>query len=232
YLPRAVAAAQTAGDRAAARELRAWNGEARMDSRAAALFYLWYEALRRRVGRDEFGEERVYFPRATMNAVLDAGGSRWVDDVTTPGTETLDGLAAEAMREAAGELGARSWGDLHVTRMEHPLGSVAALDRLLGLTIGPFPNRGSPYTVNVAGYGGQRLPFVNGFGASQRHVVDMGDVDGAGGFVIPTGQSGIPFSPHYRDQTPMWREGRLWRIPLDRERAEERVVSRMTLRPR
>ncbi len=231
YLPRAVAAARAAGDGAAARELGAWNGEARTDSRAAALFYAWYEALRRRVGHDEFRGGRVYFPRSAMNAVLDSGGSRWVDDVATPAVETLDGLSAEAMREAVREVGAKTWGDLHATRIEHPLGAVAALDRALGLNIGPFPNRGSPNTVNVSPYGGQKPPFVSGYGPSQRHVVDMGDVDGAGGFVIPTGQSGIPFSPHYRDQTEMWREGRLWPIPLDRAKSEARAVHRMTLRP-
>jgi penicillin amidase len=231
YLPRAVQAAERAGDTAATRELRAWNGEARTDSRAAALFYVWYEALRRRVGDDEFRGGRAYFPRGTLNAVLDAGTSPWVDDVTTPEVETLDGLATDAMREAAGEVGAKTWGDLHVTRIDHPLGSVAALDRALGLNIGPFGSAGSSYTVNVAGYGGRKVPFVNGYGPSQRHVVDLAHVDDQGGFVIPTGQSGIPFSPHYRDQTEMWRTGRLWRIPLDREKSEARAVHRMTLRP-
>ncbi|MDQ3521219.1 MAG: penicillin acylase family protein, partial [Gemmatimonadota bacterium] len=99
------------------------------------------------------------------------------------------------------------------------------------LNIGPFPNSGSPNTVNVASYG-NRLPFTNTAGASQRHVVDMADPDGTGGFVIPTGQSGLPFSRHYRDQTPLWRAGQLWRIPLERTKAEARVVHRMTLRPR
>jgi len=82
-------------------------------------------------------------------------------------------------------------------------------------------------------YGGRNgPPFVNNYGPSQRHVVDMADIDGQGGFVIPTGESGVPTSRHYRDQTPMWRTGRLWLIPLDRQRAEARVVSRMVLRPR
>lgn len=231
YLPRAVRAARAAGDTAAARALAGWNGEARTDSRAAALFYVWYDALRRRVGEDEFRGKGMYFPRSAMNSVLDRGGSRWVDDVTTPETETLDGLSAEAMRQAVREVGTKTWGDLHVTRIEHPLGVVGALDRTLGLNVGPFPNGGSSYTVNVAGYGGQRTPFVNGYGPSQRHVVDLGDVDGAGGFVIPTGQSGIPFSRHYRDQTEMWRAGRLWPIPLDRAKSRARAVSRATLRP-
>jgi penicillin amidase len=231
YLPHAFRAAEAAGETAAARLLRSWNGEARMDSRAAALYYVWYEALRRRVGSDEYHGENMYFPRPALDRVLDAGGSRWVDDVGTERGETLEELSAEAMREAVRQVGTRTWGDLHVTRIEHPLGAVGTLDRTLGLNLGPFPNRGSPNTVNVASYGGRKLPYVNTHGASQRHVVDMADVDGAGGFVIPTGQSGLPFSKHYRDQTPLWREGRLWRIPLDREKARARAVSRMTLRP-
>ena len=226
----AVAAAQGAGDTAVARELRAWNGEARADSRAAALFYTWFEALRTRVGSDEFRGKPVYFPRDALERVLNRGGGAWVDDVATADTvERLEQLSAAAMREAITTVGTQVWGDLHVTRMEHALGVVGALDRALGLNIGPFPNHGAPNTVNVAGFGARTPPFVNAYGPSQRHVVDMAAVDDEGGFVIPTGQSGVPTSRHYRDQTPLWREGRLWRIPLDRAKAEARAVSRSTL---
>lgn len=228
----AVRAAEQAGDSAAARELRAWGGDASVGSRAAALFYVWMENLRHRIGDDEFRGRPVYFPRTALEHVLDRGGGAWVDDVGTPAVETLDGLSQAAMRDAARTVGARTWGQLHVTEIDHPLGVVAVLNRSLGLNIGPFPNGGSGNTVKVAGYGGRTPPFVNVYGPSQRHVVDMADVDGDGGFVIPTGQSGIPTSRHYRDQTPMWRTGRLWRIPLDRGRARARRVSRMVLTPR
>jgi penicillin amidase len=231
YLPHAVRAAEAAGVTSAVADLRAWNGEAREDSRAAALFYTWYDVLRRRVGEDEYRGERMYFPRAVLNRVLDQGGGRWVDDIRTAETETLAGLSADAMGEAVQTVGTRTWGDLHVTEIRHALGAARILDRTLALNIGPFPNGGSPYTVNVAGYGGTRPPFRNTGGASQRHVVDMADIDGSGGFIIPTGQSGLPFSDHYRDQTPMWRQGRLWRIPLERTAAEARAVHRQVLRP-
>jgi penicillin G amidase len=231
YKPFAVKAARLAGDSAATLSLRQWNGDAAANSRAAALFYTWFDALRNRVGYDEFGEARAYFPRSAMAAVLERGQGPWVDDVTTPEAEVLDSLSADALREAVRTVGGKTWGQLHVTRIDHPLGVVAPLDRVLGLNIGPFPNGGSGNTVNVAGYGGRRPPYVNAYGPSQRHVVDLGAVDDEGGFVIPTGQSGIPTSRHYRDQTPLWRTGRLWRIPLDREKAEARAVSRMVLRP-
>jgi penicillin G amidase len=151
--------------------------------------------------------------------------------VSTPQAETLDELSAAAMRQAVADAAGRPWGELHSTRIEHPLGVVAALDRALGLNIGPFPSPGAGNTVNVASFG-RDTPFVTTYGPSQRHVVDLGAIDDEGGFVIPTGQSGVPTSAHYRDQTALWREGRLWRIPLDRRKAEARVVARMTLRPR
>ena len=75
------------------------------------------------------------------------------------------------------------------------------------------------------------LPFVNTHGASMSQVVDLADPGGPGGFVLPTGQSGIPSSRHYRDQTAAWRAGRLSPIPLDRPRAERAAVSRATLEP-
>lgn len=232
HLPRAVQAAERARLPDAVRELRAWNGEARMDSRGAALFYTWFDELRTRVGNDEFGGKNVYFPRTTMDRILEQGGGAWVDDVTTKGkTESLDELATEAMRTAAQAVGTQTWGALHQTQIGHPMGVVQMLDRAFQLNIGPFPTGGSYYTVNVSGWGARKPPFTNTYGSSQRHVVDMADPDGSGGFVIPTGQSGIPFSRHYRDQTPLWRQGRLWLIPLDRGKAERRAVSRMTLRP-
>ncbi|HEX2077378.1 MAG TPA: penicillin acylase family protein [Longimicrobium sp.] len=231
HLPRAVQAAERAALPREAQELREWNGEARVDSRGAALFYTWFEALRTRVGSDEYRGKEVYFPRASLDRILAQGGGAWVDDVSTEKTETLDELATGAMRTAAEAVGQRRWGELHATTIEHPMGVVQVLNRALRLNIGPFPNAGSFHTVNVSGWSGREPPFKNTYGASQRHVVDMGDPDGSGGFVIPSGQSGIPFSSHYRDQTPLWRTGRLWLIPLDRGRAERRVVSRMTLRP-
>lgn len=231
HLPRAVQAAERAGLADAARELRAWNGEAQVDSRGAALFYVWYDELRTRVGADEFRGKPVYFPRTAMDRVLARNGGPWVDDVSTDATETLDELAQAAMRAAAETVGTRTWGQLHTTVIGHPMGVVGALNRAFGLNIGPFPKGGATYTVNVSGWSGRTPPFTNTYGSSQRHVVDMADPDGSGGFVIPTGQSGNPFSRHYRDQTPLWREGRLWLIPLDRGKAEARAVSRMTLRP-
>src|SRR5690606_10263248 len=120
---------------------------------------------------------------------------------------------------------------LHSVRLEHALGEVELLDRSPGLNLGPSPIGGSANTVNVAHHAGGAFPVSVPGGGSRRRLVDMGDLDGAGGFIIPSGQSGLRFSPHYGDQFERWLEGGLWLIPLDRSRVAERVKHRMILEP-
>src|SRR5690606_7737799 len=105
----------------------------------------------------------------------------------------------QAMREAA-PLADRPWGEANRARHGHLLGGVPILDRLLGLHVGPHPHHGSPATVNVAHWAYQSpaasFPFTTTAGPSERKVVDLGNLDAAGGFVIGTGQGGIPFDRH------------------------------------
>jgi len=118
---------------------------------------------------------------------------------------------------------------VHATVQEHPLSAVPLLGRLLRFNVGPLVTPGGNYTVNVASTDEFAAPFASTWGPSMRHVVDFGDVDGAGGFILPTGQSGYPLSPHYRDQTTRWLKGQLWILPLDLQRV--RSVSRLVLVP-
>jgi thioredoxin reductase (NADPH) len=60
-------------------------------------------------------------------------------------------------------------------------------------------NGGTRTTSGGGGVTGE-LPLTSVAGPSHRHVADLGDPHGVAGFVLPAGQSGIPFSRHYRDQ--------------------------------
>jgi penicillin amidase len=227
YRDMAVRAAERAGRADAARELKVWDLEARADARGAALFNVWYERLRAKVQRDFYAGEALWFPRRAFALVLDSASLPW----QPRGAAMLDSLAARAIVEADSIVAGRTWGELHTVTAEHALAASALLNRLLGLNVGPEPAGGSPVTVNVAHYGGQSVPLRSTYGPSQRHVADLADLDGAGGFILPTGQSGLPFDVHYDDQWPLWRHGGLWRIPLERAAAEARVVHRLVLRP-
>jgi penicillin amidase len=54
-------------------------------------------------------------------------------------------------------------------------------------------------------------PYAHTVGASLRFVIDVGGWRQSG-FILTPGQSGHPFSPHYSDQTSLWRTGRYVRI--------------------
>ena len=50
--------------------------------------------------------------------------------------------------------------------------------------------------------------------ASVRRIVDLADLRFSQS-VLPTGQSGNPFSSHFGDQTPLWLEGRYKELVQD-----------------
>jgi penicillin amidase len=229
YRDLAVAAAEHAGHAENADTLRGWNLEAARDSRAAALFYLWYERLRLLVRSDLYTDRPGFMPRETFHAVLEGRALPWHN---SEGEVAFDSLSARAAVEADSIANGRPWGDIHTVHAEHALAASALLDRVFRLNVGGLPAGGSSTTVNVSHYDASVIPIRASYGPSQRHVVDMADIDREGGFVLPTGQSGLPFSTHYRDQFPMWRSGGLWRIPLDRTHAAARMAHTLTLIPR
>ena len=210
----AARAALDAGRADLADRLRAWDGTMAADRFEPALFWAWYRHLQRLTYDDESPD---YRPAAPLHRWLAAAGSDWFDDARTPEVETLATLARQAMDSSLASRLA-PWGEAHRTVMQHPLGEIPVLGRLIGFTVGPFPNGGSNHTVNVALTTRMRPPFTSGYGPSMRHVVDLAAPDDAGGFVIPTGQSGHPLSRHYRDQLDWWRAGRLWVVPVDASR--------------
>jgi penicillin G amidase len=66
-------------------------------------------------------------------------------------------------------------------------------------------------------------------GPSSRRVIDFSDIEHASG-IIPTGESGNPASPHYRDQAKAYNEGRFRPMMLNRKEIGS-VSDRMILRP-
>jgi penicillin G amidase len=229
---RAIDAARRLGESEAADTLAAWDRMVDVDSRAAPLFYAWFYGLRALVAGDEWADVPgpTIFPTLSMLDVLEEGDtSPWVDDLATPDhRETLVELEDRAMAEALTKVRGRRWGDVHTERHAHPLGTSAWLERLFGFHVGPYPSPGGPNTVRPDAYqmwsrldaGGPTPPWTSEYGPSQRLVVEMTPDGPRGRLLIPTGQSGNPFSPHYRDMNPAWRAGDLASLRLERSDAD------------
>ena len=119
------------------------------------------------------------------------------------------------------------WGDLHTVSFEHPLSAAKPLDLIL--TIGPVRRAGDGYSPNNGAYS-LLQPFAVRSHASERQIVDLADVD-ASLSIIPTGQSGQPYSPHWGDQTQLWANGEYKPMALSRERIGK-IEGKLVLRAR
>jgi penicillin amidase len=220
----AARAADSAGRVDVAAALRAWDGTAGSDRTEPAIFFTWYRALQRMTYEDD---SPGYAPNSPLQHWMSDGASPWFDDVRTPQREDLAALSLAAMREALRVTHGRRWGEIHTTVSRHALGGIRALDLLLGLNVGPRPRAGSLYTVDVADFGRLEPPFVNSHGPSFRQVVDLADMEG-GRVIITSGQSGNPWSRHYRDQRDRWWKGELWGLPLSHDRVATLATLRLT----
>ncbi len=210
--PIAAAALEAGSHHALAEQVRRWNGAMAVDRTEPTLVWSWYRALQALTYDDESPGFR---PSAPLHRWILAGESPWFDDQRTAEPEDLAALARRAMDSVLARGAPRPWGEVHTHTQEHPLGGIPVLGWLVGFNVGPVRLGGGNQTVNVCPASEFAPPYRCTWGPSMRHVVDFGDVDGAGGFILPTGQSGNPRSPHYRDQVSRWLRGELWIVPVD-----------------
>jgi penicillin amidase len=207
--------------------LRDWKGDTPVDSAAPLVFSAWYRELTRLVYADELGdlfneswEQRAGFMVPVMKG--QGGYERWCDDVSTPGRETCDLLAAKAFDRAAADLGKRfgaakdwRWGRAHVAASDHrPLGFFPVISGLFN--VAP-QTPGDSFTVNVGHYiiRDEARPFANKHAASLRALYDLADLERSR-FMQSTGQSGNVLSPWYDSFAARWARVEYIEIPTAR----------------
>ena len=136
----------------------------------------------------------------------------------------------DALAEVVGDLRrahgpspeAWGWGTVRPLVLPNPLGRAKALAPVFNR--GPFPWGGDGNTVSQAS--GSNPAVV----ASLRFVVEAGDWDNAR-FVLPGGQSGNPFSPHYDDMLPLWQRGEGVAIAWSQDAIYDASVEALRLEP-
>ncbi len=222
HIHRAVQAFRSADLDDLADRLDVWDRMADLESTEATLFHTWWTFLHRSFGEHYYQGEPDHFPDWILEEALEGLLS---GELRLPPE-----LPVEAAREAAAYADL-PWGEAHQLVLDHPLAQVPVLGGLLKFGRSEVPRMGGPYSVNVAAPIGSRPPFSVVWGPSQRHVVDMADPNGSGGFIIPGGQSGYPANAHSFDQLELWQEGKLWLLPLDRGLVEARAVATLRLEP-
>ncbi|HET9784189.1 MAG TPA: penicillin acylase family protein, partial [Terriglobales bacterium] len=121
---------------------------------------------------------------------------------------SLEGVAAETTLEAP----AVHWGKYETLSILHPVYSHIPLLRN-SADLGPVEINGSPLTVKQAR--NVELGNIHDLGPSMRFVADLADWDRST-LTLEAGESGEPFSRHYRDEFPAYLSARglpLWFSP-------------------
>ncbi|MBN2773280.1 MAG: penicillin acylase family protein, partial [Prolixibacteraceae bacterium] len=121
------------------------------------------------------------------------------------------------------------WSKIHTFTLSHPIGSVEILNKVLKLNKGPFEMPGSFHTVCPYSYPWGNLYNVN-HGASHRHIFDVSNWD-ASVTVIPTGESGIPASDFYCDQTKLYINNQYHDDLFSTEKVKAAAVFEMKIQP-
>ncbi len=204
----------------ALRVLREWDFEARADSAGGAVFFATYREAALRALEDEVGPRVADFilsQRYSTNAV-----DEWFSDERHPVWDRRDTpepesravivreafrAAVEALRAAQGpEPSAWRWGRLHDLEVRHPFGGREALKSLVNLPKSEASGGLDSVWKSHFDLGNQSHPFRAVAGPVWRMVVDLAD-PAHGLFVLDTGVSGWPGSPHYQDLHDLWKRG-------------------------
>ncbi|MDP1546983.1 MAG: penicillin acylase family protein [Anaerolineales bacterium] len=225
------AAPQTDSEKAAISLLKDWDGNMSPDSAAAALSEsaMWHVlrlSLNSKLDSASTGSYLTLagYPSMFLQNLLDDPNNPWWDGRRAE-------LMTAALSAAVDELGTDqtkwAWGSLHTHTYAHPLGSVAALAPIFNR--GPFPTGGNWNTVNSGAYYADK-PYAMTLGPAYRIIADPADWD-ASLSIVPSGQSGQPFNPHYDDQIQQWLKVEYHTLPFSLEAVELAAVNVLKLRP-
>ncbi len=223
--------------------LAAWNGEMSLRG-ASALYHLvetrvdeWVTATCTRAlshpERDRVRLEALY---GRFDEPFLAAGESPTAGMQLRRKQLLDVLES-AWREGEQAFGADlstwNYGALHRWTPEHRLGAIPLLGATFGAGSFEVPGSGTSPCV----FSGARRRDARGLpqtsaqhGASLRMVADCADPD-ASLAILPGGQSGHPFDPHYSDQIQSYLDGRLRPMQWSEAAIEAACASRLVLSP-
>jgi penicillin amidase len=210
--------------------LKAWNGSNYLNDVGSTIYNKWIFLYLKNTFQDELGDEAfkqflgTHIMKQIVARQIANENSPWWDNVTTKNTkENRRQIITKSFEEAIvaleKQLGENpsdwKWEKVHTVEYQHPIGKLALFRPFFN--VGPFAISGSNEVIN-----NQFFDFVDdGFykvkgGPSSRRVIDFSDIENSWG-ILPTGQSGNPFSSHYSDQAELYNAGKFRKMKLNKK---------------
>jgi penicillin amidase len=206
-------------------DFETWDGRMSADSRVAVLVSQMRSAFRQRVLTATLGPDLVksyVWPESDVliDRVVTEQPRDWLPSEHATYADLLRACFEDARQALTKSLGADeskwSWGAQTKSRFPHPLAQAPLIG--VQFTIPPIPQNGSGGTVNV------------GAAVSMRLIADTSDWDKTLNG-IPLGQSGLPTSPHWKDQLDDWRNVTARAFPFSKAAVEAATKEVVILTP-
>jgi penicillin amidase len=210
--------------------LKAWKGTNNTADVAPTIYNKLIYMYLKNTYKDELGDEgftqflATHIMKQLVATQMANEQSIWWDNIETKNKKESRGEilllsfkeAIVALEEQLGKtVSDWTWDKVHVVEYQHPLGKVAMLRKIFN--VGPFEVSGSNEVINnqMFDYTNESKYVVKG-GPSSRRVIDFSDIENSWN-ILPTGQSGNPFSPHYNDQAEIYNSGNFRKMMLNKE---------------
>ncbi|WP_299799332.1 penicillin acylase family protein [uncultured Maribacter sp.] len=208
--------------------LKMWKGDYELSSIEATIYNRWVYYFLENTFEDELETELfnqflgTHFTKRLIAPLSKDEESVWLDNVNTADVqETMADIVNMSFMEAVfslekdfgNDMDYWQWERVHSIEHLHPIGQIAALRSFFN--VGPFPVNGTREVINNLAFSYDRTGFYKtNVGPSTRRLVDFSDVENSIS-ILPTGQSGNPFSKHYRDQAEMYVNGEFRKMMMN-----------------
>jgi penicillin amidase len=210
--------------------LNNWKGSNNLNDVAPTIYQKWIFKYLKNTFEDELGAEdfnmllSTHIVKQVIEPQIKNNKSIWWDNVLSKGKkETKADIITKSFQEAitalenqlGKDVSSWTWGRVHTLEHQHPLGQVAALKGLFN--VGSFEVPGAPEVINnlFFNFTDSGKYEVKG-GPSTRRLIDFSDIENSLS-ILPTGQSGNPFSKHYKDQAELYNLGKFRKMKINKK---------------
>ncbi len=224
--------------------LESWDGSFNSDAFEAViytklLYHILYLGMSDELGEKKFNQfNGTHVMKRSMQRLTEHPESVWWDRSDTPAKENFGDIALmsleKSMLELTQQLGSQvtgwKWSDVHILEHPHALGANKTLRTYFN--VGPFNTEGTTEVINNLQFKLSGDGIYEAYaGPSCRRIVDFEDVRNNSWSILPTGQSGNVFSPHYNDQAEMYARGEYRKKLMNREVIIDEAVYKSTFSP-
>jgi penicillin amidase len=210
--------------------MKKWQGTNNLNDVAPTIYNKWIYFYLKNTFEDELGVDgfKLFLQTHVMKQVVAKQISKeesvWWDNIKSKTkketrseiiTKSFKGAVASLEKQLGTSAESWTWDKVHKVEYQHPIGKIAAFRQLFN--VGPFAVAGANEVINNQFYDfGDNNAYVVKGGPSTRRIVDFSDIDNSWS-ILPTGQSGNPFSAHYRDQADLYNSGKFRKMKMNKE---------------